>query len=226
MTPLSPYDPEIEALWHAVEAAGVRSVAMVSAQSGEGTTLIASALARRAGLAGPPSLLVDLNLIRPNIARLLGLRPAPGEIVPIPAMGIAVLANVCLDDADRWRDPTALAEQIQRWSEAWGLVVVDTAPLLSRDPETIPPTAVARGADSAVLTALAGRTPISALREARNRLDACGARLLGTVMNDRDNPSLLNEMERETYRLSRVMPRAMAMLRGYVRKLPVLTVRA
>ena len=49
---------------------------------------------------------------------------------------------------------------------------------------------------------------------------------LGTVMNDRDNPSLLTELERETYRLAPVMPRVMAALRGCFRRMPVLTMRA
>lgn len=226
MTPLSPYDPEIEALWHAVDTARARSVALVASQAGEGTTLVATALARRAGLAGPPALLVDLNQVHPGVGRLLGLRPASGEIVSLHAMGLGVLAHPDPADLDRWRDPEALADQVTRWSRDWGLVVFDTAPVLSRDVETIPATAVARAAEATVLATLAGRTPVSFLRDARARLDACGARLLGTVMNDRDNPSLLTELERETYRLAPVMPRVMAALRGCFRRMPVLTMRA
>ncbi len=226
MTLLSPYDPEVETLWRAISAAGARSVAIVSSQPGEGTTLIASALARRAGLAGAPSLLVDLNQVNPGVGRLLGLRPEPGEIVSLSAMGLSILAQVAPDDADRWRESGALAGQLERWSADWGLVVFDTAPVLSRDHETIPATAVASAADVTVMITLAGRTPVSAVREARACLDAAGARLLGTVMNDRDNPSLLTELERESYRLAPIMPRAMAALRGYLRRTPLMSVRA
>ncbi len=227
MTLLSPYDPEIETLWRAISAAGARSVAIVSSRPGEGTTLIASALARRAGLAGgAPSLLVDLNQVSPGVGRLLGLRPEPGEIVSLAAMGLSIMAQVAPDDADRWRESGALAGQLARWTADWGLVVFDTAPVLSRDHETIPATAVASAADVTVMITLAGRTPVSAVREARASLDSAGARLLGTVMNDRDNPSLLTELERESYRLAPVMPRAMAALRGYLRRTPLMTVRA
>ena len=51
------------------------------------------------------------------------------------------------------------------------------------------------------------------------------ARLLGVVMNDRDNPSLLAELDRETYRLARRLPRLMAWLRARLHHATLLTVR-
>lgn len=225
MTPLSPYDPEIEALWRATAASGARSVAVTSAQPGEGSTMVASALARRAGLAGSPALLVDLNVARPAVASLLALRPAQDEIVNLPALGIGVLASPGPEMLDQWRDPAALAAQIRSWAAAWGLVVFDTVPVLSRSAEGPPAPAVAAAADTTMLVALAGRTPASAIREAQQRLSAAGARLLGTVMNDRDNPPLLAELERESRRLSRLAPATMAALRAKMRRAPILSVR-
>lgn len=226
MTPLSPYDPEVEALWRAVDAAGARSVAVVSALPGEGTTLIAAALARRAGLSGSPALLVDLNEIRPGVGRLLGLRAQPGEIVSLPAMGLGVLAELAPKDAEQWREPAALAAQVERWAPEWGMVIFDTAPLLSRDFETIPAASIASAAQAAVMVVAAGRTPQSAIRDGRARLTSSNARLLGTVMNNRDNPSLLTELERESYRLAPMMPRLMAGLRARLRHATLLSVRA
>lgn len=225
MTMLSPYDPEIEALWRAVGQAQARSVALVSSLPGEGTTMIASALARRAGLAGKPALLVDLNLIRPGLARLFGLQAAPGEIVTLPAFGLSVMPNISDEQSRAWREPGALARQAVEWSDTYGLVVFDTAPVLSRDYDTVPGVAAAAAADAAILATLAGRTPVPAIRDARARLDVAGARLIGTVMNDRDNPTLLTELERETYRLAPRLPRAMAMFRDYLRRSTLLTVR-
>jgi len=225
MTVLSPYDPEIETLWRAISAAGARSVAVVSSKPGEGTTMIARALARRAGLAGKPALLVDLNQSRPGVARLLGLRPKRGEIVMMPELNIGVLADVEPEDAYAWREPAALAEQVEQWSEDWGLVVFDTACVLSRDEEPIPASAVAAAAQATILVTLAGRTPVPAIRQARAELDAAGARLIGSVMNDRDNPTLLAELERETYRLSPFLPRVFAALRVRMHRAPLLSVR-
>jgi len=196
-----------------------------SSLPGEGATLIASALARRSGLAGTQSLLVDLNQIRPGVAPLLGLRPEPGEIVEMPALGISVLGDPSAEDANAWREPAALAAQATRWAADYGLVVFDCAPLLSKVHEPIPPSAVAAAAQATVLVTLAGRTPVSSIREARTRLTAAGARLIGTVMNDRDNPALIAELERETYRLSRFLPRTMARLRNRLHRSTMLGLR-
>jgi len=45
------------------------------------------------------------------------------------------------------------------------------------------------------------------------------------VMNDRDNPSLLTELERESYRLARWLPNTMAALRARLRRATLLSVR-
>ena len=225
MTALSPYHPEVEALWQAVAQTDARSVAVVSSHAGEGTTLIASALARRAGLAGKPALLVDLNLARPGLARLFGVRPVADDIIDVPALGVAVLAAISQESAARWREPGKLAGQLAEWSANFGLIVLDTAPVLSTDYDTLPATAAAAAADATVLTVLSGRTALSAIRASREKLDAAGARLIGSVMNDRDNPSLLTELERETYRLAPLWPRAMAALRNRLHRATLLAVR-
>jgi protein-tyrosine kinase len=57
-----------------------------------------------------------------------------------------------------------------------------------------------------VLVVLAGVTPTSALRAALDKLASADVNLLGTVLNDRKNPSLAEELERETKRFKRVLP--------------------
>lgn len=236
MTQISPFHPEIDAIWHAVVASGARSVAVVAAENGEGTTLIAGALARRAGLslaadhpeggrAGATSLLVDLNLARPAVARVLGLRPLPGEIVRLDALGMAVLGDIGLAGAEGWREPAQLAARLEDWRAEWGMVVLDTAPLLSGDTDIVPGTTAAAAADATVLVTLAGRTPANRVREARERLASVGANVIGAVLNDRDNPSLLTELDRETWRLIKLFPRHMANLRAWMHRVPALMAR-
>ena len=72
---------------------------------------------------------------------------------------------------------------------------------------------------------LAGRTPSGRVREAREQLAAAGANLIGAVLNDRENPSLLSELDRETWRLGRMLPRQMAALRARLHRMPALTAR-
>jgi Mrp family chromosome partitioning ATPase len=236
MIQLSPFHPEIDSIWQAVVKSGASSIAIVAAEPGEGTTLVAGALARRAGLAmtaeradghRPPAaaLLVDLNLARPAVARGLGLRPLPGEIVRLDALGLAVLGDVGIAGAEGWREPAQLGVRLRAWQAEWGMVVLDTAPLLSADADMVPAATVAAAADATVLVTLAGRTAANRVREAREKLAAVGANVIGAVLNDRDNPSLLAELDRETWRLSHLFPRQMAALRARMHRMPALQAR-
>lgn len=240
MIQISPYHPEIDAIWHALSGTGARSIAVVSAEPGEGTTMIAAALARRAGLsatadipthsgrtapANSTALLVDLDVGRPSVARILGLRPRADEVVRLDAMGIAVLGDIGPDATERWRERGQLADQLKAWRSEWSVVVLDSAPLLTGDADEIPGTTAAAAADVCVLVTLAGRTPGNRIREAREKLSAAGANLIGSILNDRDNPSLLAELDRETYRFAKILPRSMAALRARMHRSPILSAR-
>jgi len=240
MIEVSPYHPEIDAIWHAISSTGARSIAVVSAEPGEGTTLIATALARRAGLsanadrptaggrAAPVNnvaLLVDLDIERPAVNRVLGLRPQPGELVRLDAMGIAVLGDIGNEAVEAWRERTELGAQLASWRATWSVVVLNTSPLLGSESDSIPGATAAAAADVCVLVTLAGRTSGNRIREAREKLAATGANLIGSILNDRDSPSLLAELDRETYRVGKFFPKAMANLRGWMRRSPVLNAR-
>ena len=54
---------------------------------------------------------------------------------------------------------------------------------------------------------------------------AAGAKVIGAVLNDRDNPSRLAELDREPWRLSSIFPRQMADLRARLHRLPALKAR-
>lgn len=216
---MSPYDPEIETLWRAIGATGVRGIALVSGLGNEGTGMVARALARRAALSGTPALLVNLDgthRIRPT---------PPGEIVPLPDAQVWAMDNVAPEDAAAWREPKVLAARIEEWSAKWGLIVFETTPVLHRDQTCFPATSVAAVADATVLVTLAGRTTATAIRETRARLDAAAARLIGVVMNDLENPPLLAELEREIQRFARWLPRVAAAIRKRLRNTALLTVR-
>lgn len=237
MIQISPYHPEIEAIWRAIADTGAHSIAVVAADPNEGTTLIAGAIARRAGLArsreatdkasaaNGPALLVDLNTSNASVGRLLGLRPEPGEIVRLDALGIAVLSRLDAQGADLLRERGHLIEWLSAWRREFGAVVLDTEHLLSKRADGISGVTAASVADATVLVTLAGRTPASRVREARARLQSAGARLIGAVLNDRDNPPLLAELERETWRLNRILPNSMAALRARMRRSTTLNVR-
>ena len=214
--PPDPHDAEIESLWLAVSAAGARSIAVVAANPGEGTTSLAEALTRRAALGGRRALFVDVSGGR--LAGAGGLGLAPDTILPGEHPGIGVMAKVSQDAATAWRDPARLAAQVGAWAPDWDHVVFDTAPLLSAGTAGVPPLSVAAAAEGTILLVLAGRTAASDVREAHQRLERARAHLIGTVLNDRDNPSLLAEMEREAGRLERLAPGLVRRIRGGLRR--------
>jgi hypothetical protein len=65
---------------------------------------------------------------------------------------------------------------------------------------------------------MAGKSTEAIVWEAVERLEAAGANLLGCVLNNRDNPSLKNELLRETRRLEPRYSRLASMLRGWIRR--------
>ena len=224
MTRMTGCDPDIELLWRKIDAAKARSVALLASTYGEGTTTVAITLARRVAATGANVLVVDLNLSRPGLGVALNLPLEPGEIDMVePRLGI--LAMPSDEEVHLWREPARLIAQAERWRQRWDLVIFDCAPALAPRPGLIPGTAVAMAAEATLLVTLAGRTPASVIRDAWNRLHGAGAHMLGSVLNDRDNPSLLAELQRETHRLSRWLPTSMARLRARLQSATLLGVR-
>jgi Mrp family chromosome partitioning ATPase len=221
---IDPRHPEVEGLWRAVAAAAARSIAVVAANPGEGCTTIAEALWRRAALAGHSALLVELNRDRPALASRLG-NAGPGQILSFGNDGLGLMAEPSDAMLDTWRDPARLAEAIAGWHQTYDTVVLDGAPLVARGAQGLPGLACATAAEATMLVVLAGRTPASAVREARQALTRAGARLLGTVLNDRDNPSLLAELEREAARLGRLVPALAARIVAALRRSSLLGIR-
>lgn len=220
--PLDPSDREVEALWLSVADSGAKSLAVVAAKAGEGTTSLAEALTRRAALGGRRALYVDLS--GSHAAAGLGL--APDAILPGERPGIGVLAFPSDASALAWRDPARLAQQVAAWQAEWDMVVFDTAPLLAEGGQGVPPASVAAAAEATILLVLAGRTSAADVREARQRLDRARAKLIGTVLNDRDNPSLLAEMEREAGRLDRFAPGLVRRIKAGLRRSSLLAQRS
>ena len=216
---------ELEAIYTRTLGAGVRTLAVTSAVSGEGVTTIAEALARRMNAGGHRALLVELNLFHPELTRHMGLERShwlPNEPTSMQAVvqrdGFGFLSAPVSPDAPmRFREHAVLQGAIARWLQNYDAVVFDTSPLNAVNQGNIPAEQVCAVCDGALMVVLAGRTTESAVREAGQRLRDSGARLLGTVINDYHNPTLASELLREVGRLGQYWPRLAAWLRGRVR---------
>ncbi|WP_028863926.1 hypothetical protein [Psychromonas aquimarina] len=238
---------EIEQVYSQVLGTTGRSIAVCAADSGEGVTSLAFALAQRNLLAGHSTLLVDLNLYRPAIQSLLSIdnrslsrsdsREVTTQLInselltapqlisssesPIVLTGIT--APLKRENIIKLRQPGTLEQCISTWLEHYDTVILDTSPVNRINAQNIPAERAAAACDGAVLIVLAGHTNQAAVSGAVNKLNRAGAQLLGCVLNDRDNPSLKNELLRETERLPALFSRLSCSLKTFLVNNPLLT---
>lgn len=215
---ISSHNMEIEQIYTQVLSIPGRSIAICSANSGEGVTSLVLALAQRNLLAGHSTLVVDLNLYRPSIKSLMGTTMAPGETNTIvttelltpPQLITSDESNIALtgiiapnrrENIMKLRQPGALEQCISNWLQEYDSVIIDTSPINRINANNIPPERVAAACDGAILMVLAGHTSETMVTTAANKLHTANAQLLGCVFNDYDNPSLKNELLREVQRL-------------------------
>ena len=171
-----------------------RTVMLVSAQGGEGTTTVAAQLA--ATLAHDVSirvLLVDAHGRRPALSARIASAPAVR-----PLSGAATGPATTAQDAGpagrlrvlplpkELRGPTGIAPQTLRQmlepvERAFDWIIVDGPPVLG-SPDSA---ALAGAVDGVVVVVQAGRTKRPVLARSIELLRKAGARVLGTVLNRR-----------------------------------------
>ena len=168
----------------------LRVLAITSAGRGEGRTTTAVNLALTSALDGRSTLLVEADLRRPTLARMLGLAPRAGVAEVLEgraelAQAVTQLGPLALLTAGEARDPGALlrgaaaATLVDKLRASYELVVLDAPPALAfTDGDRL-----SGDADVALLVVRAGKTPRQVVRLA---LEALGDRAAGVVLNDVD----------------------------------------
>lgn len=179
----------------------LRTVAVVSASTGEGKSTIALQLARSVRERGTKALLVDGDLRRPTLHERLGLRNVGGladllsgegrmdhelssflhEAPSAPGLfvltaGVAPFGGPGLMHTPRM---DALLEMLTRRFQT---VIFDTPPLLAVSDARV----LAQAADQTLLVVRAGSTDPAEAAEAVRLLKGDGARLAGAVLNGWD----------------------------------------
>lgn len=169
-----------------------RSVVITSANQGEGKSTISTTLAHMLAAAGQPTVLVDADLRRPNVATLMGL---DGSVGLTQVLSGDVTLDEALQEVDQegltvltaGRIPPnpsellgsqrmhALIEELSRDS----FVILDAPPLLPVTDAGL----LAAQADGAFLVLRVGKTHREQAELCRKILQQVGARLLGTVLN-------------------------------------------
>ena len=203
-------------------AGGIRSVAITAANHGDGVTSVAASVAQRHLLAGRSTLLVDLNLYRPAFAPILaldipendGLMGKP-QLIGCAGQNITLLGMTAPKQREaivKLRNPGIMAECLSYWLASFETVIFDTSPInvsasAPFGTDYVPAERVAAACDASVLVVLAGKTKETMVTSALTRLQANNVRLLGCLYNDKENPSLRNELLRVAGGLNRFSKR-------------------
>lgn len=194
---------EVEQIYLNAELNRCRSVCLMSCQSGEGVTAVTMALCERYLLAGYRTALVDLNLFHPSflpadidentldwVQHTKSLRCFSGVTLPSEASKQLV-----------YKRPDFLKEAMESWLTQYDRIVVDTSPLLNVNRHNIPAHVVAGICDGAILIVLAGHTTSVRIQAAMDLLAQANIKLMGTILNCRDKPTLASEIYREISRI-------------------------
>lgn len=218
---------EVEQIYGNTVGRGMRSLAVTSSNPGEGCSTIAYAISKRSEADGKHTLLVEVNLLHPELGDLSGhlhtdWLPNPSSadtcIMHDDESEIDILPAPCDTDAIMFRNHSNMNKLLQYWLERYDVVIFDTSPVLAINRNNIPAEAICGMVDGTVMAVMAGATRQTDLQAAVDKLRHHEASLVGFVFNDLYNPRLADELVRETRRLDKWFPNAMERLRQYVRK--------
>lgn len=216
---------EIDAVYRATFGAQLRMIAVTAAGTGQGVSTLALALARRAAAGGRRTLLVELTTRGSAAAERLGApRRDWSETPESVAAALTDLGDglTALPAPSLGRPPPLLREKetLRALREAWlarfDLVILDLPPVLSANPHDIDAITAGGVADGVILSVMTRVTREADLIEAVAQLRHARIEILGVVANDRENPTLGDEIARELGRLRPLLPGPVRRLQRWV----------
>ena len=220
---------EVEAIYNQTLGSGYSTLAITSAKAGEGKTTVAQAIAKRAQVVGKIVLLVEMNTFNPVLSKALRTsitKPVTSnEIVAIEDKGYSLLpAPDNIRDILHYREKHLILESIKQRLVEFDCIIFDTSALTSQNQSNIPAEIICQVCEGALLVIEAGTTPANLIKESVEKLKLKNVNLIGSIINDINNPSLLTELQRETYRLNRLFPKVMVKLRKKLASLVLLNI--
>ena len=175
---------------------GERRVYLVtSACGGEGKSTICSMLALVAArIFHRKTLIIDGDMHRPTLHRLLGLTQHPGlfealrapesEIIapratPLPML-FALPSGVARGPIAGAYEDGAFRTLLEKYRSAFDLIFIDAAPAVP----AVEPILMAEHVDAVLIVAMAGRTPASLARRLHQILTPVASKIAGIILNN------------------------------------------
>lgn len=226
-SPLPVNYEEVETVYNtAIPSTNIQTVAVVGSDGGEGTTSMALTLAIRAAMAKRQVLLLELNMANPELSNRFGIQrqswtidtePEELPIVKIQSLDIFVLTAPLMTENDwKFRDPKYLQKLLNNLRGHFEHIIIDCSPINRRNQQNFPSAMIAGLCQQTLLMILAGSTHETQLVTTKQLLDRHGAKICGSVINDRDNPGLAMELCRETYRMGPFFKKTGKKLRKWI----------
>ena len=174
----------------------LRRVVVTSPGPAEGKSTTAANLAIAFAQQGHRVLIIDCDLRRSRLHKMLEVPQTPGltnvlvadsvvadAIKPTRIDGLMVMPSGALPpNPAELLGSARMRSLLEKLSESYDTIILDTPPLLAASDAAI----LSRLADGALVVVRAGRTERSALESAIQQLATVGARVLGSVLNDPD----------------------------------------
>ncbi len=172
-----------------------KKLVITSAGMREGKTTLAINLATSLARAGKKILLIDGDLRKPDIRRILNLpknsrgledvlkgKNFENAVHSVPSEGFDVLAANSQNRSDSFEllSQPHINEYLNLTSQKYDHVIIDTPPILAFPDALL----WAKIADGVILTSFAGHTEEQDLKETLGRLAQIKVRILGTVLNN------------------------------------------
>ncbi|MCE9551868.1 MAG: polysaccharide biosynthesis tyrosine autokinase [Planctomycetes bacterium] len=180
-------------LLHSVGGDAKRVVLITSAKAGEGKTTISVSLAASLGRCGRRTLLIDGDLRRPNVHRLLDMPLNKGladvlrgeatvqEVIhPSRATGMWVMsAGHCDHTSLQSLTKNILGQLFESLRSEFDSIIVDSGPVLA----VVDPLLLGQHCDGAIISIVHRVSQITPVYEACERLKSTGIKVLGCVVN-------------------------------------------
>jgi protein-tyrosine kinase len=215
MIPLQ--NTELENIYSRSLGAGMQSIAITSSNPGEGVSSLAVALSQRHLLANKSTLFVDLNGDKMDHLPLLTSSEGNNHVATIEPqiltdkeesyalLGIPAPANSKANLY--WRNPGILERHLATWLDQFDAVIVDVGSLNRNSQTLIPAERIVGACEATLLVVMAGITTEPTVRHSCDRIHSAGGQLAGCILNECYNPSLKQELLRESNRIPRIFNR-------------------